>query len=164
MRLLTAGSTGHSPPNKARLQSDKHFLFSLFLFSLLLTESSQTLLTKTTPNRSSNSPGSGMGSFNGMLCPLGSVWCWSKLPAFPMFKSFFSFSFLRFNYFKQLSSKTTRYLTNFSRDLRRQQKQIREEGKKNGVSPEAEFLSCASIIHSVNGNLRETCQQQHSNV
>lgn len=43
------------------------------------------LPTKTTANRSSNSPGSGMGSFKGMLCPLKSV-CWSILPAFPMFQ------------------------------------------------------------------------------
>lgn len=41
-------------------------------------------LTKTTANLSSSSPGSGMGSFRGMLCPLKSV-CWSMLPAFPMF-------------------------------------------------------------------------------
>ena len=41
------------------------------------------LLTKTVANLSSSSPGSGMGSFRGMLCPLWSV-CWSMLPALPM--------------------------------------------------------------------------------
>lgn len=41
-------------------------------------------LTKTVANLSSSSPGSGMGSLRGMLCPLRSV-CWSMLPAFPMF-------------------------------------------------------------------------------
>lgn len=41
-------------------------------------------LTKTIANLSSSSPGSGMGSFRGMVCPLKSV-CWSMLPAFPMF-------------------------------------------------------------------------------
>lgn len=40
-------------------------------------------LTRTLANLSSSSPGSGMGSFRGMLCPLKSG-CWSMLPAFPM--------------------------------------------------------------------------------
>lgn len=44
---------------------------------------SSSFLTKTIPNLSSSSPGSGMGSLRGMLCPLKSV-CWFMLPAFPM--------------------------------------------------------------------------------
>lgn len=40
-------------------------------------------LTRTLANLSSSSPGSGMGSFRGMLCPLKSGCC-SMLPAFPM--------------------------------------------------------------------------------
>lgn len=50
------------------------------------TDENDLFLTKTTANLSSSSPGSGMGSFRGMLCPLKSV-CWSMLPAFPMFPS-----------------------------------------------------------------------------
>lgn len=42
------------------------------------------LLTRTLANLSSSSPGSGMGSFRGMLWPLKSGCC-SMLPAFPMF-------------------------------------------------------------------------------
>lgn len=41
------------------------------------------VLTRTLANLSSSSPGSGMGSFSGMLCPLKSGCC-SMLPAFPM--------------------------------------------------------------------------------
>lgn len=41
------------------------------------------VLTRTLANLSSSSPGSGMGSFRGMLCPLKSGCC-SMLPAFPM--------------------------------------------------------------------------------
>lgn len=48
------------------------------------TSEKELFLTRTTANLSSSSPGSGMGSFRGMLCPLKSV-CWSMLPAFPMF-------------------------------------------------------------------------------
>lgn len=41
-------------------------------------------LTSTMANRSSNSPGSGIGSFKGTLCALKSVCCESMLPALPM--------------------------------------------------------------------------------
>lgn len=41
-------------------------------------------LTSTMANRSSSSPGSGIGSFKGTLCALKSVCCESILPALPM--------------------------------------------------------------------------------
>lgn len=41
-------------------------------------------LTSTVANRSSSSPGSGIGSFKGTLCALKSVCCESILPALPM--------------------------------------------------------------------------------
>ena len=41
-------------------------------------------LTSTMANRSSSSPGSGIGSFKGTLCALKSVCCESMLPALPM--------------------------------------------------------------------------------
>lgn len=41
-------------------------------------------LTSTMAKRSSSSPGSGIGSFNGTLCALKSVCCESMLPALPM--------------------------------------------------------------------------------
>lgn len=41
-------------------------------------------LTSTIANRSSSSPGSGIGSFKGTLCPLKSVCCESMLPALPI--------------------------------------------------------------------------------
>lgn len=41
-------------------------------------------LTSTIANRSSSSPGSGIGSFKGTLCALKSVCCESMLPALPM--------------------------------------------------------------------------------
>lgn len=41
-------------------------------------------LTRTMANRSSSSPGSGIGSFKGTLCALKSVCCESMLPALPM--------------------------------------------------------------------------------
>lgn len=47
-------------------------------------ENELCVLTRTLANLSSSSPGSGMGSFRGMLCPLKSGCC-SMLPAFPMF-------------------------------------------------------------------------------
>lgn len=42
------------------------------------------VLTSTMAKRSSSSPGSGIGSFNGTLCALKSVCCESMLPALPM--------------------------------------------------------------------------------
>lgn len=42
------------------------------------------VLTSTVAKRSSSSPGSGIGSFNGTLCALKSVCCESMLPALPM--------------------------------------------------------------------------------
>lgn len=44
----------------------------------------RSVLTSTMAKRSSSSPGSGIGSFNGTLCALKSVCCESMLPALPM--------------------------------------------------------------------------------
>lgn len=51
--------------------------------SILSSSFQWAVLTNTLANLSSSSPGSGMGSFRGMLWPLKSG-CWSMLPAFPM--------------------------------------------------------------------------------
>lgn len=121
-------------PNKGWLQSDTQLSFLCLYTSI---QSSQTLLTKTSANRSSSSPGSGMGSFNGMLCPLGSVCC-SKLPAFPISKSFL----LVFDFLVTISSEIvaffTRYVSHFSR---------------NGLSPDAELLRAHCTVNGNPGNL-----------
>lgn len=53
------------------------------------------LLTSTMAKRSSSSPGSGIGSFNGTLCALKSVCCESMLPALPMSAACWSPGWLR---------------------------------------------------------------------
>jgi hypothetical protein len=52
-------------------------------------------LTSTMANRSSSSPGSGIGSFKGTLCALKSVCCESMLPALPMSTARWSQGLLR---------------------------------------------------------------------